>query len=225
MTEAEPDGRSSRWDRHREKRYAALVAASVRAIDRHGPEVAITTIAAEAGVSKPVLYRYFSDKDELHAAVGRWGAAEVVAGMMPAFLVDTTVRERIRGAMDAYLQVIAEHPQVFNLLVRQRGGHDPLADGKARIVESINQVLSGSLHRLGVQAGGLEVWSQGMVGLALNTGEWWLETQTLSRAEARDQLADFIWHAFTGLVRERGAELSALDGLDGSRVDGALDPT
>ncbi|GAB2755337.1 TetR/AcrR family transcriptional regulator [Nocardioides salsibiostraticola] len=211
MTQADIDGRSSRWDRHREERYAALVAASVRAIDQHGPDVAIATIAAEAGVSKPVLYRYFADKDELHAAVGRWGAAEVVDGMVPAFLIDTTVRERIRGAVGAYLGVIEEHPQVFNLLVRQRGGHDPLADGKARIVEAINQILSGSLHRLEVDADGIEAWSQGMVGLALTTGEWWLETGTLSRTEVRDQLADFIWHAFGGLVRERGADLSVLD--------------
>ncbi len=212
MTQVEIDGRSSRWDRHREERYNALVASTVRAIDTHGPDVAIATIAAEAGVSKPVLYRYFADKDELHAAVGRWGATEVVDGMVPAFLTATTVRERIRGAVGAYLEVIEEHPQVFNLLVRQRGGHDPLADGKARIVETINQTLSGSLHQLEVHTGGIEAWSQGMVGLALTTGEWWLETAALPRCEVRDQLADFIWHAFGGLVRERGADLSALDG-------------
>ena len=65
---------------------------------------------------------------------------------------------------------------------------------------------------LGYDADGIEAWSQGMVGLALTTGEWWLETGTLSHVEVRDQLADFIWHAFGGLVRERGADLSVLDG-------------
>ncbi len=214
-SDSDPDGRSRRWERHREERYAALVAAAVRAIDRAGPQVPISEIAREAGVSKPVLYRYFEDKEDLHAAVGRWGAQEVVAGIMPAFLGQTTVRERIRRAMDAYLRVIEEHPQVFNLLVRQRGGHDPLADGKARMVEIIGQVLSSSQEQLGLEPQGVEAWSQGLVGMALNTGEWWLDRRTLERSVVGDQMADLIWHAFGGLVAERGADLSALDGPAG----------
>ena len=77
------DGRTTRWDAHRDQRRAELVQAAVRAIDQHGPDVTIADIAAEAGVSKPVLYRYFTDKDQLHAAVGQWGADEVLARMLP----------------------------------------------------------------------------------------------------------------------------------------------
>ena len=67
------------------------------------PTPRIADIAAEAGVSKPVLYRYFADKDELHAAVGQWGANEVLARMLPALSSDAPVRERIADATDAYL--------------------------------------------------------------------------------------------------------------------------
>ena len=62
------DGRTTRWDAHRDQRRAELVQAAVRAIDQHGPDVTIADIAAEAGVSKPVLYRYFTDKDQPRAA-------------------------------------------------------------------------------------------------------------------------------------------------------------
>ena len=114
------DGRTTRWDAHRDQRRAELVQAAVRAIDQHGPDVTVADIAAEAGVSKPVLYRYFTDKDELHAAVGRWGADEVLAGMLPPLRSDAPVRQRVARAVDAYLTTLEEHPQVFLLLVRHR---------------------------------------------------------------------------------------------------------
>ena len=44
--------------------------AAVAAIDEHGASASIAQIAEAAGMSKPVLYRYFSDKDDLYRAVG-----------------------------------------------------------------------------------------------------------------------------------------------------------
>src|SRR3954453_22878646 len=72
------DGRNTRWDSHREARRAELVEAAVAAIDEHGPSASIADIAASAGVSKPVLYRYFSDKDDLYRAVGPGGPLQAV---------------------------------------------------------------------------------------------------------------------------------------------------
>ena len=120
------DGRTTRWDAHRDQRRAELVLAAVagdrpaRPRRRRSP-----TSPREAGVSKPVLYRYFADKDELHAAVGQWGANEVLSRMIPALTSDAPMRERIANATDAYLATLEEHPQVFLLLVRHRGGGRP----------------------------------------------------------------------------------------------------
>lgn len=212
----EPDGRASRWDAHREERRAELIAAAVRAIDARGPEASMTDIAAEAGVSKPVLYRYFADKDELHAAVGQWGADEVLAGVVPSLLVEGPVRERVTAAVDAYLRVIEEHPQVFLLLVRHRaagspGASDPLADGKAKIATTLAHVLAGTMRTLGVDPGGAEPWAQGIVGLGLSTGEWWLEQRTMSREVLVGHLASFVWHSLEGPAAELGVPLSSLD--------------
>lgn len=204
------DGRTTRWDAHREERRAELVQAAVRAIDRHGPDVGIAEIAAEAGVSKPVLYRYFADKDELHAAVGRWGAGEVLGRLLPALRSDLPVRERVSGSVDAYLATLEEHPQVFLLLVRHRGS-DPLADGRAFITAAFARVLGDTLRRLDVDAAGAEPWAEGVVGLGLSTGEWWLERRTMSRQAVASYLSAFIWHALEGAAADLGVPLSALD--------------
>ena len=204
------DGRSTRWDAHREERRAELVAAAVRAIDRHGPDAGIAEMAAEAGVSKPVLYRYFTDKDELHAAVGQWGADEVLSRMLPTLRSGLPVRERVARAVDAYLSTIEEHHQVFLLLVRHRGA-DPLADGKVKIAGALAKVLAGTLEGLDVPPEGAEPWAEGIVGLGLATGEWWLERSTMDRATVGAHLSAFIWHALDGAATELGVPLSAVD--------------
>src|SRR3954451_21770681 len=64
-----PDGRRSRWTEHRRARREELVAAAVEAVRRSGPDFAVDDVARTARVSKTVIYRYFSDKDELIDAV------------------------------------------------------------------------------------------------------------------------------------------------------------
>lgn len=204
------DGRTTRWDAHRGERRAELVQAAVRAIDQHGPDVTIADIAAEAGVSKPVLYRYFTDKDQLHAAVGRWGADEVLAGMLPPLRSDAPVQQRVALAVDAYLSTLEKHPQVFLLLVRHRGS-DPLADGKAAISAAFTRFLGDTLRALNVDAAGAEPWAEGLLGLGLATGEWWLERRTMSKEAVGGYLTAFVWHALEGAAAELGVPLSALD--------------
>jgi AcrR family transcriptional regulator len=99
--ESRRDGRSSRWSAHRESRRTALVEAAVAAIDAHGPEAGVAEIAAVAGVSKPVLYRYFEDKAELHAAVGTWGAHLVLARLAPALEAPLPIEQRVRAGVEA----------------------------------------------------------------------------------------------------------------------------
>src|ERR671939_42161 len=59
---ARPLGRS------RQRRQELLDAAD-RVIMRDGPEASMNAIAAEAGITKPILYRHFGDKGGLYRAL------------------------------------------------------------------------------------------------------------------------------------------------------------
>ena len=203
------DGRSSRWDEHRESRRAELVEAAVAAIDEHGPTASIAEIAVSAGVSKPVLYRYFSDKDDLYRAVGAWGAQQVIDGLLPVLVSDRPIRERVELGCTAYLTLISQHPRVFFLLVEHPTGDDPLADGKEMVAATISRTLGDALRELGVDAAGAEPWAHGLVGLGLSTGEWWLRRRTMSRKAVSTYLSSFIWHAFEGIARENGVRIDS----------------
>lgn len=204
------DKRSARWDEHREARRAELVATAVAAIDRHGPTASIADIAEEAGVSKPVLYRYFADKDDLYRAVGAWAAGEVLGLLLPTLRADADPRPKVERICRDYLTFISQHPKVFFLLVEHRSSDDPLRDGKELIAAAIARNVGDYLRVHGLDAAGAEPWAHGVVGLALAHGEWWLRRRTMSRQGAAAYLADFIWHAFDGIARESGVDLTAL---------------
>lgn len=203
-----PDGRSARWDDHRESRRAELVEAAVDAIDLHGPGAGIADIAAVAGVSKPVLYRYFSDKDDLYRAVGHWGAERVLESLLATLRSKKPIREKIRRGCKEYFKLLDAHPNVFFLLVEHRTSDDPLADGKEKIAAAFSRALNDAFRSFGLDAGPAEPWAHGLVGMGLAQGEWWLRRRTMSRTAAADHLAQFIWHAFSGVAADAGIELA-----------------
>src|SRR4051794_2372126 len=83
------DGRRLRWADHRTQRRAAFVRAGASAIDVHGPGANAEQIAAAANVSRPVLYRYFRDKDDLRQAVADEIVEQVIASVLPHLDLDS----------------------------------------------------------------------------------------------------------------------------------------
>lgn len=203
------DGRSTRWDDHRGARRTELVTAAVAAIDAHGPGASIAEIAASAGVSKPVLYRYFADKDDLYAAVGQWGAQQVIERLVPILLANRPLRERVSAACADYLEFLDEHPQVFLLLVEHRATGDPLAGGKDQIASTLAKMMGDTLRGLGGDSAGAEPWAHGLIGMGLAVGEWRIRRDIMSRDATATYLASFIWHAFNGYAAEVGVSLDS----------------
>ena len=114
---AEPtDGRASRWQGHREERRRELIKAARRAVHSLGSDASMEDIAAAAGTSKSVFYRYFGDKAGLQQAVG-----EVVLGQMQQRIKEAaqsaqTPREGLLAMVSAYLQMAETSPNVYTFV-------------------------------------------------------------------------------------------------------------
>ncbi len=107
------DGRRRRWAEHRVRRRAAFVAAGGRAIDEHGPDASAEQIAAAAGVSRTVLYRYFRDREELRQAIADGVVATVLAGVLPLLRLsaDSTPRQVITATVAVIDRLARRAPQ------------------------------------------------------------------------------------------------------------------
>ena len=57
--------------RSADQRRRELLEAADRVVLRDGPQASMNAIAAEAGITKPILYRHFGDKSGLYRALAK----------------------------------------------------------------------------------------------------------------------------------------------------------
>ena len=206
-----PDARRERWKGHREQRRAEFVEATIAAVAKKGPDVGMEDVAAEAGVSKPVLYRHFTDKSDLYLAVGQRATELLMERMSPALAADGPIKDRIRRIVDAYLSVVEDNPNLYRFVVKgsfvdRPVEKDVVQEGKNLIANTLARILGDYLRSFEMDSGGAEPWAHALVGMVQNAGDWWLDRQTMSRENLSDYLATIIWHAIDGLLRSAGVQ-------------------
>ncbi|GGO40396.1 MULTISPECIES: TetR family transcriptional regulator [Streptomyces] len=200
---------TQRTDQQRsaEQRRRELLEAADRVVLRDGPGASMNAIAAEAGITKPILYRHFGDKGGLYAALAKRHTDALLAALRAALDAPAERRERVEATLDTYLAAIEARPQVYRFLMHPseasqtgdqtgEGGFDvglhsvPLL---RRLGEELAEVIEERVD-LGPDSTQLaRVWGHGIVGMMHAAGDWWLGERPCSRAELVRSLADLLW--------------------------------
>jgi AcrR family transcriptional regulator len=118
----------------------ARAAFSHRAYD----DISIDDLAAEAKISKGLLYHYFPTKRDLYVAGLSEIAAELVHAVTsaPGNAATSAPIDRVRAGLEAYLDFITRHARAFVSLMRGGIGSDPAV---ADIVDGVRRSLFDSL--------------------------------------------------------------------------------
>lgn len=194
------DGRSRRWDAHRQNRRAELVDAAIRAIRTHGPTVGMGEIASAAHTSKTVVYRHFADKAALYGAVCERVVVSILDGMggYPE-TGNLSPRDLLAMGIDHYLKLIESDPLIYRFVVHppafdRRPDPDPLSDLTALIGQRVTVLLADMLRTMGADAGPAPALGHGLVGLVRAAADNWLERgHPISREVLTAQLTTFAW--------------------------------
>src|SRR5690242_15189721 len=215
-TEAAPDGRRLRWQAHRDARRDELIAAAIAAVRRHGAGVGMEQIAAQAGTSKAVVYRYFTDKADLYLAVGGRIAGTLTETITRAMEDQGEPRAVLQAGVEAYLTLIEAEPELYRFVVRRplldravTLGQDPVADYMNVLGARISRILGDVLREVGLDSGAAEPWGYGMVGMVHSAGDWWLERQSMSRSALAEYLTSLIWGGLAGAYAAAGVPAPA----------------
>ncbi len=182
--------------RDRAGRREALLDAADRIVQRDGPAASMATIAAEAGITKPVLYRHFGDKGGLHAALAERYTSALLGDLQAALEAGTSRRDRVERTVGAYLAAIQREPQVYRFLMHS----DEAAQAQSQ-VRSFTRRLSALLAQgmqaeLGVGPVRAAAWGHGLVGMVQAAGDWWLEDPVVSRADLVTEVVDLLFGAY-----------------------------
>ncbi|MDT4949107.1 MAG: hypothetical protein QOJ37_1702 [Pseudonocardiales bacterium] len=106
-----------------EARRAQLIELGVELLaTRRLDELSVELIAQSAGISRGLLFHYFSSKQEFHTEVARAAAAEMIRRTEP----DTSRPpvEALRGALSAFIDYVEENPDNYKSLVRGAASAD-----------------------------------------------------------------------------------------------------
>ena len=158
-------------------------------------EVSIEDIADAAGVSKNLLYHYFSGKRELYLETIRCAAREMLARTEPDMSLEPTTR--LRSSIDQHIRYIEEHADGYIKLMRGAGS-DP--EVLAIVADAQRRVVARTIASLPLQGGspppGLELVLHGWIAFIDQVSIAWLENPKLSREDLREMLV----HQFVAIL-------------------------
>lgn len=135
-----PDTHPMRADARR-NRERVLVAA-VRAFSRSGPDVALESIAKDAGVGIGTLYRHFPTREALVEAVYR-NELTRLCGAAPDLLGQLPTDRALRAWMDRFVDYMTTKRGMADALraVVASGGN-PFAASRERMVDALSSLLT-----------------------------------------------------------------------------------
>jgi AcrR family transcriptional regulator len=208
------DGRKRRWHQHKVERRNELVDGTLEAIRTRGRDVSMDEIAAEIGVSKTVLYRYFVDKNDLTTAVMmRFAQTTLIPNMAAALSANTDGFDLTREIIRVYVETVAAEPEIYPFVFANSsaGKQKVVADSERIIAGMLAVVLRRRMHEAGMDTKGVEPWAYLIVGGVQLATHSWMSHRRMSSDELIDYLTMLSWSALRGIV-EVGGSLQKFNG-------------
>lgn len=161
-------------------------------------EVSIELLAEEAGISRGLLYHYFGNKQEFHAAVVRRAVEDIYAITAPRGIEDPL--EQLAVSLGAYVDYVKENYTGYVSLIRAAaGGNEELRaiyqQARRALTDRIFEIAGAEqLAELGVvDSAATRLLVDGWAALVENVVVAWVEDPAgLSRDELLQRLAHVL---------------------------------
>ena len=135
-------------------------------------------IARAAGITKPMLYRYFGSKEDLYAAYLRMTGHELVDKVRAQNTREQPPQVRLRAGLRAFLTYVEEHHAGWTVLHGETA-----APTDAQIAREIAD-LRGRIVRMLTNLFGDEAYAHAFTGAAESLATWWVNQPHPSIDEA-----------------------------------------
>ena len=167
-------------------------------------------IAAEAGITKPILYSHFGDKAGLMQALARRVAGQINRAVSEALTRSGDPSAIVASTIEAFCTFIEREPELYRFLV-QTARHESDVAGPRLMSDISSQIavaLGSGLRRAGADSGAAEPWAFAIVGMTFAGAGWWLERRSMSKEDLVSYLSQLLWSGLSG------AGLGKLEGWD-----------
>ena len=153
-------------------------------------------MAAAMGTSKSIVYRYFTDKSGLQAAVGTAVLDEMADAFGAAARSEVPAHERLRSMVSIYVTMLTRSPNVYRFVTRAEGQPAAMSTFVSTVTEYVAEPLRTVLAECEADARLAGPWAAGVVGFVRGTGEQWLAAPPLARLAPEvmvDLISAWLW--------------------------------
>lgn len=212
------DGRQLRWAGHNEERRQHVLDAAITLLEEQpiGAELRVQQIAERAGLVRTVVYRLFSNRDDLNRAV-QLHIVEMIRETLNQNLVLTgSIEQIIRSIVGGYVAWVDAHPNLLDMAQRALGDGlpgelDRATDALAGDISTLFQAGATLLgHDLDEdQLGTLDLLVVGLLGQVRGSVNQWVRRpeRTVGASALTKMLSRWIWYQIDGQAREIGVVL------------------
>ncbi|WP_084638169.1 TetR/AcrR family transcriptional regulator [Gordonia shandongensis] len=200
------DGRKQRWEKHKQARREELTSGTVDAVRALGADAGMDDIAGHIGVSKTVLYRYFTDKNDLAAAVTFWYVeSTVMPRLTEALTAEMDDFELVRTVIGVYVRTVSSDPNVYRFTMARPGASLPVtADAEKLFGAALESTLRERLAARGTSPDGARTWSLAMIGAITRAVDDWITHPVRPADDMAEELTMLVWGGVVGVVRADG---------------------
>jgi AcrR family transcriptional regulator len=170
--------------------------------------VTMDDVAAEAGITKPLLYNYFGNKEGLYLACMAPAGDALVAAVVDAVAATSSAAAALEAGLRAFFGYLATDRAAWRVLFDETlpaGGEVArrVGEHRERLAELVGAILLDQLPRGRRARASTEVQalSSAVLGAAEALGRWWLRTDATSADAAAQMLIDILGPG----LRERAA--------------------
>jgi AcrR family transcriptional regulator len=156
----------------------------------YGP-VTMEEVAAAVGVTKPLLYNYFGNKERLYLACMEPAGEALVAAVVGAVERTSTPREALRAGIHAFFAFVDQDRGSWRVLFDETlpsegGVARRVGEYRTRIAELVAQALLAQPSVTSqIQ---VEALSVALLGAAEALVRWWLRTEALTARDTAELL-------------------------------------
>jgi AcrR family transcriptional regulator len=161
-------------------------------------EVTMDEVAAKVGVTKPLLYNYFGNKERLYIACMETAGDALQATIGASVSATSSPGDALRSGVLAFFAFLDSDRAAWSVLFDEtlpRGGEvaEVVAAYRRQILELVSVAIKAQIPGRGKHAQiEVEALSQALLGAAEALARWWLRTEALSAQEAAELLITTI---------------------------------
>jgi AcrR family transcriptional regulator len=186
------------------ERREQLLAIARRVFARRGfHQTSMNDVAADAGVTKPVLYQHFSSKRDLYKAVLEDVGDRLRTNVILAAASADTPRGQVKTGLTAYMTFVEDDPDGFRVLFTGASREDEeWAQIAANVERSVANGIADLIAVEGMSDSHRQALAHGVVGLAEGMVRFWQNDHnaSLDRDELVNDLIDLAWGGLRGLA-------------------------